>query len=218
MTTGDTIALITLTVVGKVMSLLFNMLSRLVTALLPRIKCLLISRLQSLSIVILEPKKIKSATASTFSPHQFAMKWWGPDVLILVFWMLSFKSDFFTLLFHLHHFIFSFLCFLPLEWYHLHIWGCWTVIITCYYNPNKSGQSNVHFRFCFFLVLVPLGERVPVPRWFGQEIVPFYQQSLHLPALFFFPHCPCRRGSWFCAQCRGHTSSVLGSPRTWGLF
>ena len=61
------------------------MLSRLVTALLPRIKCLLISRLQSLSIVILEPKKIKSATASTFSLDQFAMKWWGPDVLILVF-------------------------------------------------------------------------------------------------------------------------------------
>ena len=85
MTTGDTIALIILTLVGKIMSPLFNMLSGLVIAFLPRSKCLLISRLQSLSIVILEPKKIKSATVSTCPPNLFAMKWWGPGVLILVF-------------------------------------------------------------------------------------------------------------------------------------
>ena len=60
MTTGKTIALTRQIFVGKVMSLLFNMLSRLVIALLPRSKCLLISRLQSPSAVILEPKKIKS--------------------------------------------------------------------------------------------------------------------------------------------------------------
>ena len=70
MTTGKTIALKKWTFVGKVVSLLFNMLSRFVTAFLPRSKCLLISWLQSLSAVILEPKKIKSATASTSpSPH-----------------------------------------------------------------------------------------------------------------------------------------------------
>jgi len=63
-TTGKTIALTTWTFVGKVMSLLFNMLSRLVIAFLPRSKCLLISWLQSLSAMILEPKKIKSITVS----------------------------------------------------------------------------------------------------------------------------------------------------------
>ena len=67
MTTGKTTALTKLIYVGKVMSLLFNMLSRLVIAFLPRNKCLLISWLQSPSAVILEPRKIKSATVSTVS-------------------------------------------------------------------------------------------------------------------------------------------------------
>ena len=68
MTTGKTIALTRWTIVGKVMSLLFNMLSRLVITFLPRSKHLLISWLQSPSTVILEPKKIKSDTVSTVSP------------------------------------------------------------------------------------------------------------------------------------------------------
>ena len=68
MTTGKTIALTRWTFVVKVMSLLFNMLSRFVIAFIPRSKPLLISWLQSLSAVILEPKKIKSVTVSTFSP------------------------------------------------------------------------------------------------------------------------------------------------------
>ena len=68
MTTGKTIALTRRTFVDKVMSLLFNMLSRLVITLLPRSMCLLISWLQSPSAVILEPQKIKSATVSTVSP------------------------------------------------------------------------------------------------------------------------------------------------------
>ena len=67
-TTEKSIALTIQTFVGKVMSLLFNMLSRLFTAFLPRSKRFLISWLQSPSAVILEPKKIKSVTASTFSP------------------------------------------------------------------------------------------------------------------------------------------------------
>ena len=67
-TTGKTIALTRRTFVGKVMSLLFNLLSRLVITFLPRSKCLLISWLQSPSAVILEPPKIKSATVSTVSP------------------------------------------------------------------------------------------------------------------------------------------------------
>ena len=68
MTTGKTIALTIWTFVGKVISLLFNMLSKCVIAFLPRIKHLLISWLQSPSVVILEPPKIKSDTVSTVSP------------------------------------------------------------------------------------------------------------------------------------------------------
>ena len=75
MTTGKNIALTRQTFAGKVKSLLFNMLSRLVIAFLPRNKHLFISWLQSLSAVILEPRKIKSLTVSTVS-HLFAMKWW----------------------------------------------------------------------------------------------------------------------------------------------
>ena len=84
------ILLTTQTTVGKVMSLLFNMLSRLVTAFLPRNKCLLISWLQSPSVVILEPKKLKSLTVSPSICHEVM----GPDAMILVFWMLSFKPAF----------------------------------------------------------------------------------------------------------------------------
>ena len=68
MTTGKTVALTRRTFVGKVMSLLFNMLSKLAMAFLPRSKRILISWLQSPSAVILEPKKIKSDTVSTVSP------------------------------------------------------------------------------------------------------------------------------------------------------
>ena len=84
MTTGKTIALTRQTFVDKVMSLLFNMLSRLVITFLPRSKCLLISWLQSPSAVILEPKKIKSVTVSIVSPcicHEVI----GPDAMILIF-------------------------------------------------------------------------------------------------------------------------------------
>ena len=90
MTSGETIALTRWTFVDKVMSLLFNMLSRLVITSLPRSKHLLISWLQSPSAVILEPQKIKSATVSTVSPS-ICQEVMGPDAMILVFWMLSFK-------------------------------------------------------------------------------------------------------------------------------
>ena len=93
MTTGKTITLIRWSFVGKVMSLIFNMLSRLVITFLPRSKCLLISWLQSQSAVILEPRKIKSATVSTVYPSIYH-EVMGLDAMILVFWMLSFKSTF----------------------------------------------------------------------------------------------------------------------------
>ena len=84
MTTGKTIALTRQTFVGKVMSLLFNMLSRLVIGFLLRSKCLLISWLQSPFILILEPQKIKSDTVSTVSPS-ISHEVMGHNAMILVF-------------------------------------------------------------------------------------------------------------------------------------
>ena len=81
---GKTIALTRRTFIGKVMSLLFNMLSRLVVAFLPRSQGLLTSRMQSPSAVILEPKKIKSVTVSTVS-LSICDEVMGPDAMILVF-------------------------------------------------------------------------------------------------------------------------------------
>ena len=96
MTTGKTIALTRWTFVGKIMSLLFNMLFRFVIAFLPRSKHLLISWLQSLSTMILEPKKIKSVPASTF-PLPICIEVHATkfmDAMNLVFSKFSFKPAF----------------------------------------------------------------------------------------------------------------------------
>ena len=93
MTTGKTIALTRWIFVGKVMSLLFNMLSRLVLTFLPRSKRLLISWLQSPSAVILEPKKIKSDTVSTVSPSICYLVM-SLEAMIFIFWMVGFKPAF----------------------------------------------------------------------------------------------------------------------------
>ena len=85
MTAGKTLALTIWSFVGKVMSLLFNTLSRFVIDFLPKSKCLLISWLQPPSAVILEPKKIKSVTVSTFSPFT-CHEMMEPDAMILGFW------------------------------------------------------------------------------------------------------------------------------------
>ena len=84
MTTAKTIALTRWTFVGKAISLLFSMMSRLVIAFLPRSKCLLILWLQSLSAVILEPQKIKSDTVFTFSPS-ICHEMMEPDAMIFTF-------------------------------------------------------------------------------------------------------------------------------------
>ena len=101
MATGKTLALTRWTFVSKVVSLLYNMLSRFVIAFLTGSKHLLISWLQSPSALILEPKKIKSVTALTFSPsicHEVK----GLDAMTLVFFNVDFQLSFFTLLFHFH--------------------------------------------------------------------------------------------------------------------
>ena len=101
MTTGKIVTLTWWTFVGKVMSLLFNMLSRLVISFLPRSKRLLISWLQSPSAVIFEPKKIKFDTVSTVSPSYFP---WsdGTRCHDLRFLNVEFWAKFLTLLFHFH--------------------------------------------------------------------------------------------------------------------
>ena len=107
----------------KGMFLIFNMLSRCVITFLPRSNCLVLSCLQSPSIVILEPKKIKSAAVSIVSPsvcHEVMEL----DAIIFIFWMLNFKP-----LFHVplslssRGSLVSF-HFLSLRWCHRHIWGC----------------------------------------------------------------------------------------------
>ena len=120
MTTGKMMALTMRTFVNKVMSLLFKMLPRSVTAFLPRSKHLLISWLQLPSSVILEMKKIKFATVSIFS-SSICHDVMGLDAMILVLWMLNIKPAFSP---SSRGCLVS-LQFLPLEWYHLHSWDCW---------------------------------------------------------------------------------------------
>ena len=124
MNPGKTIFLTLQIFVRKVMSLIFNILPRFVIIFLPRNKCVLISWLQSPSAMILEPKKIKSVTVSIVSPiicHEVTRL----NAMIFVFecWVLN-------QLFHSPLSTSSRGClvplpFLPLKWYHLHIWGYW---------------------------------------------------------------------------------------------
>ena len=127
MTTGKMIALTRWTFVGKVMSLLFNMLSRLVITFFPRSKCLLISWLQSPSAVNLEARKIKSATVCTVSPsicHEVA---WSDRIRChdLSFPNVEFKPTFHSPLSLSSRGSLVLLHFLPKGWYYLHIWGYW---------------------------------------------------------------------------------------------
>ena len=141
---GETIALILRTFVGKVMSLLFNMLSRFVITFLPRSKCLFISWLQSPSTVILELREVKFVTASSFPPS-ICHGVMGLDAMILVFLNVEFQASFFTLPFHpksrgallpLH--------FLPLEWYHQNIWGYWYFSLQSWFHLRFTQSSILH--------------------------------------------------------------------------
>ena len=136
MTTGKAIALTRRAFVDKIMSLPFNMLSSFVIAFLLRSKRLLTLCLQSPSTVILEPKK-KSATVSIFHPlHLFAMKWWDwmPWSSFFEYWILS----------EIFHPPLSPqdslvpVCFLPIAWCHLHIWGYW------YFSWQSWFQFELH--------------------------------------------------------------------------
>ena len=153
--------------------LLFNMLSRLVIAFIPRSKWLLLLWMQSLFTVTLEPKKIKVCYCFHFFPPSFFHEVMGMDVMIFILWMLSFKPAFNSPLspsprsslvpFH----------FLLLKWYHLHIWDCWyffpaLLIPACEssipalcmmysaYKLNKQGDN-----------IQPLHSSLPDKSWMG---------------------------------------------------
>ena len=148
-TTGKTIDLTIQTFVSRVMSLLFNILSRFIIAFLPRSNHLLISWLQSLSTVILEPKKIKLVTTPTFSPS-ICHAVMGMDAMFLIFFFFLIYL-FFSWLFHsplssLLRGSLDYLCFLLLKQYNLHIWGCW-----CFFHLSWSWlvtHPAQHFSWC----------------------------------------------------------------------
>ena len=152
---------------------LLNMLSRLVITFLPRSKCLLVSWLQLPFAVILEPKKIKSVTISIVSPS-ISHEVMGLDAVSLVFWMLSFKPAFSLSSFTSRGCLVP-LCFLPLEWYHLHIWDCW------YFSQKSWFQFGIHLSLAFCMMysaykLNKQGENIqpwlsPFPIW-NQPVVP----------------------------------------------
>ena len=147
MTTGKTMALTGWTFVGKVMSLLFNMLSRLVIAFLPRSKCLSVSWLQSPSAVTLELKKIESVTVFIV-PNLFAMKWWDrmPWSSLFECWVLS-------QLFHSPLLLSSSGSLVPFAFCHKDVVICISEIIDispCNFDSNLSFiQSGIsHDVFC----------------------------------------------------------------------
>ena len=118
------------------MSLLFNTLSRFVIAFLPRINCLLISWLQSLSAVILEPQKIKCLTVSIAS-SSICHEVMGLDVMIFIFWLLSFKPAFSLSSFTFIKRIFSFFTF------------CHKDGIICIFEVIDISLSNLDSSLCF---------------------------------------------------------------------
>ena len=133
MTIGKPTALSICTFVSKLMSLLFNMLLRFVIAFLPRNKCLLVTWLQSPSTVIFEPKK---RNLSLFQVFPLLLPWsGGTRCHDLRFMNLNFKPAFSV--FSLRGSLVP-LCFLPLESYYLHIWGCW------YFSRQSWFQVMIH--------------------------------------------------------------------------
>ena len=147
MSAGKTIALTRWNIFGKVMFLLFNMPSRLVITFLPRSYCLLISWLQSPSAIISEPQKIKSLTVSTVS-QSICYEVMGPDAMILVFWMLSFKSTFSLSSFTFIKRLFSSSSLSAIGWCHLHTWGYRYFSQQPWFQPVFHPASVSHDVFC----------------------------------------------------------------------
>ena len=153
MTTGKIIALTRHNFVSKVVSLLFNTLSRFVIAFLPRSKCLLISWLQSPSIMTLEPKKIKSNTVSIFFPFPIYLLWsdgtrchdpsFLDAVLSQLFHSSLSPSSRGSLVLH----------FFTSKWYHLRIWGCWYFSWQSWFQLVGHPAQDLYFSSNLFPLL-----------------------------------------------------------------
>ena len=145
---------------GKVMSLLFNMLFRFVIAFLSRSKHLLNSWLQSPSGVILESKKLKSVTVSIVFPS-ICHEVMGPDAMILVFWILSFKPAFSLSSFTFCH---KRLC-------HLHIWGYWYFPLQSWFQlvlhpvPYLPGIIHSFIPWNIHHFTISTSKSLPSPHW-----------------------------------------------------
>ena len=149
MTTGKTIALTIGTCEGKVMFLLFNMPSRFVIAFLPRSKCLLISWLQLLSAVILEPKKIVCHCFHCLSICHEVME---SDAMILVFWIWSFKPAFSVSSFTFMKRLFS---SSSLSVIRVHIWGYWYFFQQPWFHLGSlvnAWHPAQHFSWCILQI------------------------------------------------------------------
>ena len=153
MTTGKTITLTRQTLVGKVMSLLSNMLSRLMIAFLPSSKHLLISWLQSPSAVILEPLKINSVTVSIVFPS-ICQEVMESDAMILGFECWVLRQVFHSPLSLSSRGSLVPLCFLPLKWYYLHVWGCGYFSWQSWFQI-RAGQTHraLNKSFSFYLTI-----------------------------------------------------------------
>ena len=169
MTTRKTIALTRRNFVGKVMSLLFNT-SKFVKALLPRSKRLLISWLQSLSTVILEPKKI---VCHCFHCFPIYLPWSdGLDAMTLIFWMLSFKPTFLLSLFTFIKRLFSSTLLSAIRVVSLHIWGSW------HFSQQSQFQlvlhpawhftwSSMSISNCCFLTCIKVSQEADKVIWYS---------------------------------------------------
>ena len=169
------------------MSLLFNMLSRLIITFLPRSRCLLISWLQSPSAVILEPPKIKSVTISIVSPS-ICHEVMGPDAMILVFWILRFFFFFFQSSFK-NYWLIDWFYFTILYWFSHTLTWIWHEC-TCVPHPESPSHLPPY--------LMPLGHpSVPAPSilyhashldwWFISHMI-FYMFQCYTP--ISFRSCP----------------------------
>ena len=151
MTTGKTIALTRWAFVSKVMSLLFNTLSRFVVVFLPRSKTSFINNFMAAVSVCSDFGAQENKVCHCFHfSYSICHEVMGPDAMILPFLMLSFRSAFLLFSFTFIKRIFSSSCCLPLEWYHLHIWTCW-------YFPQKSWfQLVIHpaWHFAWYILHV----------------------------------------------------------------
>ena len=180
-----------------------NMLSRLIRAYLPRSKCLLITWLQSPSKVILEPPKIKSLTVSIVSPS-ICHEVMGPDAMILVLWMLSFKPTFSFSSFTFIKRLFSSSSSSAVGWCHLCIWDYW------YFSQKIPACASFSLVFCMMYTAYKLNKQEEyIQHW----CTPF---TIWKQSVFTWPVLTV--ASWLAYRFLRRHVRWSGIPIPWGIF